>query len=76
MVFWIRASILTSTEEVASSRIRILDLRSSARARLSSCLCPTLKLSPPSKTLTRKEKKITLQFALHYNQLNIASAKL
>jgi len=56
MVFWIRASILTSTEEVASSRTRILDLRSSARARLSSCLCPTLKLSPPSKTLTHKKK--------------------
>lgn len=53
MVLWIRASVLTSTAAVASSRTRIFDLRSSARARLNSCLCPTLKFSPPSETFTQ-----------------------
>lgn len=50
IVFCIRASVLTSTAAVASSRTRTFDLRSNALARLSSCLCPTLKLSPPSET--------------------------
>uniref|UniRef100_A0A7C9CNJ3 Uncharacterized protein n=1 Tax=Opuntia streptacantha TaxID=393608 RepID=A0A7C9CNJ3_OPUST len=50
IVFWIRASVLTSTAAVASSRTRILDLRRRARARLSSCRCPTLKFSPASET--------------------------
>lgn len=61
MVLWIRASVLTSTAAVASSRTRIFDLRSSARARLNSCLCPTLKFSPPSDTFT--------QVKLHLRQL-------
>lgn len=53
MVLWISASVLTSTAAVASSRTRIFDLRSIARARLKSCLCPTLKFSPPSETLIK-----------------------
>jgi hypothetical protein len=68
MVFWIRASVLTSTEAVASSRTRILDLRSSARARLSSCLCPTLKFSPPSKTLDTKTNQL---YSLLYLIINL-----
>lgn len=50
IVFCIRSSVLTSTAAVASSRTRIFDFLSNALARLSSCLCPTLKFSPPSHT--------------------------
>mmetsp|Transcript_694 Transcript_694/g.1170 ORF Transcript_694/g.1170 Transcript_694/m.1170 type:complete len:236 (-) Transcript_694:952-1659(-) len=46
-----RASVSTSTDAVASSKTRTLDWRSRARARQSSCLCPTLKFSPPSATV-------------------------
>ena len=41
---------LLSTLAVASSRTRILFLLSRARARHTSCFCPTLKFAPPSVT--------------------------
>lgn len=42
MVFWIRLSVSRSTAAVASSRINIRDFLNRARARHTSCLCPTL----------------------------------
>lgn len=42
MVVWIRLSVSRSTAAVASSRINMRDFLSSARARHSSCRCPTL----------------------------------
>lgn len=65
IVFWISASVLTSTAAVASSRTRIFDLRSNARARLSSCLCPTLKFSPASETLGNWKVKELSQFLMY-----------
>lgn len=62
IVFWIRASVLTSTAAVASSRTRTFDLRSNALARLMSCLCPTLKLSPPSETLIKCRRDYIVNF--------------
>ena len=56
MVLWIRASVLKSTEAVASSRTRFLVLRIIARDGLGSFLCPTLKFSPLSRTLIPKKK--------------------
>lgn len=43
IVIWIRSSVSRSMAAVASSRIRILVLRSSALARQMSCLWPTLR---------------------------------
>lgn len=42
IVVWIKLSVSRSTAAVASSRMRILALRRRARARHTSCLCPTL----------------------------------
>lgn len=42
IVVWIKLSVSKSTAAVASSRMRILALRSKARARHTNCLCPTL----------------------------------
>lgn len=52
---WVRAwcsafSVGGSRAEVASSRIRSEDRRSNARATQNNCLCPPLKLAPPSNT--------------------------
>mmetsp|Transcript_6912 Transcript_6912/g.24943 ORF Transcript_6912/g.24943 Transcript_6912/m.24943 type:complete len:370 (+) Transcript_6912:1295-2404(+) len=54
MVFWIRVSVSPSTLLVASSRIRILDLRIRALAMQSSCFWPTERLPPPSSMLESK----------------------
>lgn len=56
ILFWIKASVCTSTAAVASSRTSIFDRRRSALARLNSCLCPTLKFCPPSKTYKNLNK--------------------
>ena len=40
MAFWISSSVRVSTEEVASSRIRIGASCTIARAMVSSCFCP------------------------------------
>uniref|UniRef100_A0A0E9WUT8 Uncharacterized protein n=1 Tax=Anguilla anguilla TaxID=7936 RepID=A0A0E9WUT8_ANGAN len=50
MVAWIRQSVSRSTAAVASSRMRMRDLRSRALARHRSCLWPTLRFPPPSVT--------------------------
>lgn len=50
MVFWINSSVLGSTLAVASSKMRIGFFLTMARARHTSCLCPTLMLLPPSLT--------------------------
>ncbi len=44
MVSWMSSSVWTSTEAVASSRIRIREFRSKARAKHTSCRCPTLSI--------------------------------
>lgn len=44
-------TVAMSIDAVASSMIRMLLLRTKARARQKSCLCPTLKFSPPSVTI-------------------------
>lgn len=49
-------TVAMSIEAVASSIIRMLLLRTNARARQKSCLCPTLKFSPPSVTTASGEK--------------------
>ena len=48
IVVWMRSSVSRSTAAVASSRMRILVLRSRALPRQTSCLCPTLRFDPPS----------------------------
>uniref|UniRef100_A0A6B0TUV6 Putative secreted protein n=1 Tax=Ixodes ricinus TaxID=34613 RepID=A0A6B0TUV6_IXORI len=48
VVSFTRRSVSKSTDDVASSRTRTLLCLSRARARHTSCLCPALKLSPPS----------------------------
>lgn len=50
-------TVAMSIEAVASSMMRILLLRTKALARQNSCLCPTLKFSPPSVTTASKLKK-------------------
>lgn len=50
IIFWIRLSVAVSTEAVASSSTSIFDCFSSARPRETSCRCPTLQLSPFSRT--------------------------
>lgn len=50
IVLWMRSSVSRSTAAVASSKMRTLVFLSRARAKQMSCLCPTLKLSPPSLT--------------------------
>ena len=45
MVCWIRSSVSKSTAAVASSRMRILVFRRSARARQTNCRCPTLNIA-------------------------------
>mmetsp|Transcript_7887 Transcript_7887/g.22527 ORF Transcript_7887/g.22527 Transcript_7887/m.22527 type:complete len:215 (+) Transcript_7887:388-1032(+) len=50
MVFWISASVSTSTLAVASSRTRILEDLRSARASATSCFCPMLNGDPPSRS--------------------------
>ena len=50
MVRWISASVCGSTFAVASSNIRTLLFRRTARARQTSWRCPTLKFEPRSRT--------------------------
>lgn len=50
IIFWIRLSVAVSTEAVASSSTSIFDCCSRARPRATSCRCPTLQLSPFSRT--------------------------
>lgn len=50
IIFWIRLSVAVSTDAVASSSTSILDCCSRARPRATSCRCPTLQLSPFSRT--------------------------
>jgi hypothetical protein len=47
-------TVAMSMEAVASSIMRILLFRTKALARQNSCLCPTLKFSPPSVTTASK----------------------
>ena len=51
MTDWMKESVSMSTFEVASSRMRILLRRSSARERHSSCFWPTEKDSDALETL-------------------------
>jgi hypothetical protein len=44
-------TVAMSMEAVASSMMSILLFRTKALARQNSCLCPTLKFSPPSVTV-------------------------
>ena len=48
MADWISSSVRMSTFEVASSRISRCDLRSMARAMVSSCFCPLEMFTPSS----------------------------
>uniref|UniRef100_A0A6B0U2Q1 Putative secreted protein n=1 Tax=Ixodes ricinus TaxID=34613 RepID=A0A6B0U2Q1_IXORI len=48
MVSLISWSVARSTDDVASSKTSTLLCLSRARARHTNCLCPELKLSPPS----------------------------
>lgn len=54
-IFWMRLSVAESTEAVASSSTRILACLSNARPSDTSCLCPTLQLSPFSNTAVTVE---------------------
>lgn len=71
IVFWMRASVPTSTAAVASSKTRILERRNNARAKLNSCLCPTLKFSPPSCTF-----KIATGKENHNKRLSLSNPRL
>ena len=48
--FWIKLSIVVSTDAVASSNTRIFLLCSKTLTKQTSCLCPTLQFSPSSAT--------------------------
>lgn len=48
IVRWIKSSVSKSTAAVASSKINTFVLRNKARARQTSCRCPTDRFSPPS----------------------------
>ena len=48
--FWIKLSIVVSTDAVASSNTRIFLLYSKTLTKQTSCLCPTLQFSPSSAT--------------------------
>lgn len=50
IVSWIKWSVSTSTDAVASSKSRILFLRSRARAKQMSCFSPTDRFSPSTST--------------------------
>ena len=50
IISWMRQSVCMSMEAVASSMQMIFEWRKSARTIQMSCLCPTLKFSPPSDT--------------------------
>ncbi|MFS7994689.1 hypothetical protein Hanom_Chr12g01109011 [Helianthus anomalus] len=50
IVFCITLSVSVSIEAVASSRTSILRFCSNARAKHTSCRCPTLQFSPSSAT--------------------------
>lgn len=50
MIFWTRLSVAVSTDAVASSSTNIRACFSNARPKETSCLCPTLQLSPFSNT--------------------------
>mmetsp|Transcript_13169 Transcript_13169/g.18231 ORF Transcript_13169/g.18231 Transcript_13169/m.18231 type:complete len:351 (-) Transcript_13169:4033-5085(-) len=54
IVFWIKSSVFVSTAAVASSRTRIFECLRRALAIQRSCLCPTLKFSPPASTSTSR----------------------
>ena len=47
---WITCSVCVSTDEVASSRIRMRGSARRARAKEMSCRCPTESMTPPSST--------------------------
>ena len=57
IIFCIRLSVAVSTDAVASSSTSILDCCSRARPRATSCRCPTLQLSPFSRTAGFKAKR-------------------
>lgn len=62
MQWWCQFTLLTvamSIDAVASSMMRMLLLRTKARARQKSCRCPTLKFSPPSVTIASVIKSVT-----------------
>lgn len=56
-------TVAMSIDAVASSMMRMLLLRTKALARQKSCLCPTLKFSPPSVTVASVIKSVTLNVA-------------
>lgn len=51
IVCWISASVAASVDDVASSRIRIDDPRTSARASDTSCAWPADRFAPPLETI-------------------------
>lgn len=55
MIFWIRLSVAVSTEAVASSSTSMRACFSNARPNATSWRCPTLQLSPFSKTARQRE---------------------
>ena len=57
MIFWIRLSVAVSTDAVASSSTRIFACFSNALPREINCLCPTLQLSPFSRTTHQRKIK-------------------
>ena len=66
MIFCMRLSVAVSTDAVASSSTSILACLSKARPRETSCRCPTLQLSPLSKTAhctSKRKKKIYQPYA-------------
>lgn len=77
MIFWTRLSVAVSTEAVASSSTNIRACFSNARPKETSCLCPTLQLSPFSdtenQTLLAENKKsyhnLKMRRTIKYYQL-------
>mmetsp|Transcript_3585 Transcript_3585/g.13058 ORF Transcript_3585/g.13058 Transcript_3585/m.13058 type:complete len:246 (-) Transcript_3585:1156-1893(-) len=61
---WILASVLVSMFAVASSMTSTFGERSSARAMQMSCRSPTLRLPPPSATLSSSDVKASVNCAL------------
>lgn len=59
-------TVAMSMEAVASSMIRMLLLRTNARAKQNSCRCPWLKFSPPSVTMASKMKQKSTRAGLGF----------
>ena len=71
IIFWRLASVVLSTEAVASSRISIFLLLSNARPKQHNCRCPMLQFEPSCRTVIKAKK--TLLYILQPSTIPISA---